>query len=98
MMKTIYVQYISPKRGKQTPVLFDTAKTTKEADKLLALAKTQYNKNHRVFIGEKCSRCKIPFANKDLTQGFCVGCIKDMAELDKEEPDGGAYREHQCPY
>ncbi len=92
-MYCVYVQYISPKRGKQKPVLFYKAQTLKDAEKLMVKATADFSENHKLFIGKPCSRCHTAFALNDLTQGVCAGCRHDMA--DQEEPDGGAYREHQ---
>lgn len=53
-------------------------------------------KTKRVEDWPRCKRCKRPTEPKDIWQGYCHGCIYDMQQEDAEEPDGGAYREHQA--
>lgn len=91
----IYIQYHSPTRGSQKPILFDTADTPEDAIRLIAKAKKDFVNNTTAFVGVACNRCKAVFSADAINAGYCAGCYRDMAEEDKEEPDGGAYREHQ---
>ncbi len=91
----IYIQYHSPTRGSQKPILFDRVESAEEAVSMLAKAKAEFINNTTAFVGKHCSHCKSVFPADELNRGYCAGCLRDMAEADREEPNGGAYREHQ---
>jgi len=91
----IYIQYHSPTRGSQRPILFATAVTPEESVQLIAKAKAEFISNTTAFVGIRCKQCKVVCPADTVNGGYCNGCCRDMAEEDKEEPDGGAYREHQ---
>lgn len=45
-----------------------------------------------------CKRCTHDIANEDMAGDICIECLNEierMTQQDKDEPDGGAYREHQ---
>ena len=43
----------------------------------------------------RCKRCKKEVPEWALIVDICLTCAEELAEQDREEPDGGAYREHQ---
>ncbi|KKN78852.1 hypothetical protein LCGC14_0346240 [marine sediment metagenome] len=42
---------------------------------------------------QECKRCKVK--SEELIVGYCEDCTEVLTKADIDEPDGGAYREHQ---
>ena len=79
-MYAVYVQYTSPIRGAQKPVLFDTAKTPKKATVLVGLAKGRFQQDCKAFIGRNCEVCHTPFPTNGLTGNVCFECNHNLLE------------------
>jgi hypothetical protein len=102
-MFDVYIQYASPTREQQKPILFDKASNIVDANALIEGFIAEHvkkstlaeMKNTAIFIGRACNKCKAVYNPVSGSLGYCLACNNAMTEQHRENPDGGAYNEHQ---
>ena len=77
-MYRIYIQYTSPTRGKQRPILFDKTPRPVDAISLLQKAKSTVLENTTAFIGKPCKWCEVVWSIEELVGRSCPDCYKKL--------------------